>query len=355
MLVRKQKLDRIASATRTAKLQPRVMVGDEIPAKEGSLLAVRILNDKYAYNTIEDVGGRMIQLRAGDVLAGILGYRMALKGYAGVVPESLSPGDIVQVLNLGGVLGRCTSANPELGRPFDAEVLGAILTYPSLGDRIGVPARIRPEPIPEDAEAVPVPPVIYVAGSSMNSGKTVAATEIVRHLTRRGLRVGACKLTGVSLRRDILAMRDAGADPAYDFTDAGVVSTRKGHILPVARELVRRVAKEAPDAVVAELGDGLLGDYGVSDILADPEMMSWAACHVVCAPDPVAIFGAKHIYTHDYGLSIHAVAGPVTDNQVGCAYIRDHLDLAAHNARHDMAALADVVENALKAKGTAHA
>jgi len=74
-------LDRIASSTRNARLAPDVIVGDEIIAREGYLLAVRILDDKATYNTVEDLSGRMVSLRAGDVLAGTLGSRRALRGY----------------------------------------------------------------------------------------------------------------------------------------------------------------------------------------------------------------------------------------------------------------------------------
>ena len=47
--------------------------GDEIVSAEGYVLAVRILEDKSTYNTVEDVTGRMLALRAGDVLAGVIG------------------------------------------------------------------------------------------------------------------------------------------------------------------------------------------------------------------------------------------------------------------------------------------
>ena len=130
------RLDRISSATRNAALSPEVIVGDEIVPAEGYVLAVRILEDKSTYNTVEDVTGRMLSLRAGDVLAGVLGTRRALRGYAGVVPSHLAAGDTIEVLNLGGILGRCTSVNPEIGAPFKAEVLGAILAFPELGDRV---------------------------------------------------------------------------------------------------------------------------------------------------------------------------------------------------------------------------
>ena len=58
------RLDRISSSTRNAALPPEVIVGDEIVAAEGYVLAVRILEDKSTYNTIEDTTGRMLSLRA---------------------------------------------------------------------------------------------------------------------------------------------------------------------------------------------------------------------------------------------------------------------------------------------------
>ena len=71
------------------------IVGDEIVSAEGYVLAVRVLEDKSTYNTVEDVTGRMLALRGGDVLAGVLGTRRALRGYAGVVPTHLSVGDTI--------------------------------------------------------------------------------------------------------------------------------------------------------------------------------------------------------------------------------------------------------------------
>ena len=57
--------------------------------------------------------------------------------------REIAVGDVINVLNLGGILGRCTSVNPDIGPPFKAEVLGAVLAFPALGDRIGRPAHDR--------------------------------------------------------------------------------------------------------------------------------------------------------------------------------------------------------------------
>lgn len=352
------RLDRIASSTRNARLSYDVIAGDEIVAKEGYVLAVRILDDKSSYNTVEDLAGRMVSLRAGDVLAGTLGSRRALRGYAGVVPPDIAVGDEINVLNLGGILGRCTSSNPDIGPPFRAEVLGAVLSFPELGDRIGTPATIADGAIPAAGQLECTVPVVYVAGTCMNAGKTVAATELVRGLSRAGLRVSACKLTGVSLMRDTLAMLDAGAVAALTFNDAGAASTHAGMTVPVARGIFNRLARERggrPDVIVAELGDGILGEYGVQDILRDPGLMALGAAHVMAAPDPVACWGAQRLFTTEYGLPITCFTGPATDNQVGRDYIEEQLGLPAHNALRDAPGLVRAVRDALTAVQPAEA
>ena len=341
------RLDRISSSTRNAALPPEVIVGEEIVAAEGYVLAVRILEDKSTYNTIEDVTGRMLALRAGDVLAGTLGTRRALRGYAGVVPPTLAVGDIVEVLNLGGILGRCTSVNPDIGPPFRAEVLGAVLAFPELGDRVGRPAHIRDHAVPPAETLEASVPVVYVAGTCMNAGKTVAATELVRGLARSGLRVGAAKLTGVSLMRDALAMRDAGAVAALTFNDVGIASTHAGVTVSTAKGIFNRLAASRPDVIVAELGDGILGAYGVQDILRDAELTRVGAAYVMAAPDPVACWGAAELMKREFDLPITAITGPATDNEVGQVYITASLGLPAHNARRDAGGLLSVVQRAV--------
>ena len=344
------RLDKISSSTRNAHLTAEVILGDEIIAAEGYVLAVRILHDKSSYNTIEDLSGRMVSLRAGDVLAGTLGHRRALRGYAGVVPSHVAVGDTIEVLNLGGILGRCTSANPENGMPFKAEVLGAILTFPALGDRIGHPAHIKDHSVPVAERLESQVPVVYIAGTCMNAGKTVAATELVRGLSRSGLRVAASKLTGVSLMRDALSMVDAGAIAALTFNDIGIATTRAGLTVTAAKGIFNRLAASKPDVIVAELGDGILGEYGVQDILRDPELTGVGAAYVMAAPDPVGCWGAVTLMRDLFGLPVTGLTGPATDNEVGRDYVKAELRLPAFNALREAPALVEVVRQALDAR-----
>jgi hypothetical protein len=340
-------IDKIASATINVPLRRDVRLCRDIIAREGYIVAGRVHGEKSTYNQLEDIYGRMVTLHDGDVIAGVLGPRNALHGYSGFVPETVMVGDTLQVLNLGGVIGRCTSENPDVGRPFDVEILGGILVFPDFEDRAGVPAHIGMNAVSVNGDVLRPVPVVYVAGTCMNSGKTSAACQLVQQLTRRGMMVGACKLTGVSLRRDTLHMRDYGARWSVSFTEAGIVSTTKANAVGVARTLIGYLVQAGAEVVVAELGDGLLGEYGVAQILADPALKALAAVIVLCANDQVGAWGAQHILRERFGLAIDVVSGPATDNAVGTRYVREQLSLEAVNARTHGAELGALVAQRL--------
>jgi len=342
-------LDKIASVTRACGLKREVRVSAEIPCEEGVVVAVRVRNDKSTYSQLELPSGRMAQVKKGDVIAGALGHRHALFGYSGHLPERLAPGDTVHLLNIGGVIGICDSVNPDLGPPFECEVLGAVLHFPYLGERIGVAARIGGEPLaleaPIDAAGVPV---IALVGSCMNCGKTAAACTLVRHLSHGGLTVDGLKATGVSLRRDVLAMEDAGARATAIFTDFGVVSTTPANAPALTRTLVTRLAAGRPDVIVAELGDGLLGAYGVAAILEDERIRAAFTAVVLAANDPVAAWGGVRMLREQFGIEPVAVTGPATDNVAGTRIIEEVVGVPAINARTDGERLAALVRERLK-------
>jgi hypothetical protein len=344
-------LDKVASVTRSCQLKREVRLTPEIPCEEGVVVAVRVLHDKSVYNQLELPSGRMAQVKRGDVVAGALGHRQALFGYAGHLPERLAPGDRVHLLNMGGVIGICDSVSADLGPPFECEVLGAILHFPYLGERIGVAARIGGTPLDSlpalVSGGVPLPPVLALVGSCMNCGKTAAACSLVRELSHDGLTVDGFKATGVSLRRDVLAMEDAGARRTGIFTDLGVVTTTGANAAAVTRTLLTQLAAGQPDVIVAELGDGLLGAYGVDAILSDAEIRAAFTAVVLAANDPVAAWGGVRMLRERFGIEPAAVTGPATDNLAGTRIIEEHLGVPAINARLDGARLAARVRESL--------
>jgi hypothetical protein len=342
--VRTVVVDKIASVAQHNSLADDVRLSADIPCEEGVLIAARVLNNKSRYNQLELTSGRMATVTAGDVVVGALGHRNALRGYSGRLPESLVVGDTVQLLNIGGVMGLCDSANPDVGPPFNCEVLGAVLHFPYLGERIGVPARVGYASLENssilDTAGVPV---VALAGTCMDSGKTAAACAVVSRLRHLGKSVAACKATGVSLRRDILAMQDAGAGSAMIFSDLGVVTTTEANGPALTRSLLTRLAAERPDVIVLELGDGLLGSYGVEAILTDADVRASLTAVLLCANDPVAAWGGARILREQHGVEPAVVTGPATDNAVGVEQIESRLGLPAINALSNAVELGDHV------------
>jgi len=332
--------NKLGSVTSRLDLGDEVEITRIVEAKTGNVLVVRALEEKRVYDVLELTSGRMAHISKGDVIAGALGSRAALRGFVGRVPETLRAGDRIHVLNLGGVLGECLSENADVGHPLQVEVLGMAL-------RDGKGLNIRDGALPVAGTLRLKAPVVLVSGTCMDSGKTRAAVEIIFHLTQRGYRVGAAKLTGVAALRDPLNMVDHGAVAGYSFLDCGVPSTSDVEDLPaVARGVLNALSDHAVDVVVAETGDGIIGSYGVRRLLEDEQIRRAARCHVLTANDLVAAWGGRRIMVDELGLEVGVMAGPATDNEVGVRYVEEQLKTPAANARTHGKKLADLVEAA---------
>lgn len=347
-------VDKLASVTQACGLTHEVRIAEAIPAEEGVVIVVEVLDNKSTYNTLELVSGRMAKLGKGDVVVGALGHRQALFGYSGHVPATVKPGDVLQMLNIGGVLGVCDSINPEKGKPFDCRVLGVALDFPYLGERIGVPARVGHKRLDPgaglDTRGVRV---VALAGTCMEAGKTAAACALIARMRHRGLTVDAFKATGVSLRRDILAMEDAGARHCAIFTDLGVVSTTRLNGPALTRTMLSELAAGKPDVLVFELGDGILGTYGVDAILECPDIRAALSAVILSANDPVAAWGGVKLLRERFNIEPCVVTGPATDNQVGVEIIKTQMGVPAFNAISNGAALGDCVIASLGLAGGA--
>ncbi len=338
-------VDKVASVAQACNLGYELRVATtDIPCDEGVVLVVEVLNNKSTYNTLELTSGRMSKVSKGDIVVGALGHRQALFGYSGHLPETVKEGDIIQLLNIGGVLGVCDSVNQDKGRPFDCRVLGVVLQFPYLGERIGVPARVGYQRLNYEATIdTRGVPVVAIAGTCMEAGKTAAACQIITRMNHRGLNVHAFKATGVSLRRDILAMEDAGAEKSMIFTDLGVVTTTAKTGPAITRALLTAMSEGQPDVIVFELGDGLLGAYGVEAILNAADIRAALTSVVLSANDPVAAWGGVKLLRERFHIEPSVVTGPSTDNDVGVRIIREQMGVAAFNAIVDGAALGDQV------------
>lgn len=332
----KIRLDKIGSSTARLNLPREVEITPHVEAKEGNVLAVRALMEKSVYDRLELTTGRMAKINRGDVMAGTLGYRRALKGFVGTIPDSIHAGDTIHVLNLGGVLGVCIGRNPDVGSPLEVEVLGSVLLD-------GKPANISWNALAPREDLPECPPLVVVAGTCMSAGKTVAASELVKRFAQSGVRVAAAKLSGVAALKDTLDMEDHGAFATLSFLDCGLPSTaRVKDLAPYARAILTELAALQPGVIVVELGDGILGDYHVGSFFEHEDLVRATKAVVMCANDLVAAWGAQKLM-EQWKIPITVVSGPVTDNQTGTDYISRELKLPAANAKTDGRTLFGIV------------
>jgi hypothetical protein len=110
---------------------------------------------------------------------------------------------------------------------------------------------------------------------------------------------------------------------------------------------VTRLAAAKPDLLVAELGDGLLGAYGVAAILEDAAIRAAFTAVVLAANDPVAAWGGVKMLRDRFGVEPVAVTGPATDNLAGTRIIEEALGVPALNARTEGEKLAALVREKL--------
>ena len=338
--LRRVRVDKIASSAVNLGLAHELEITTRCEARAGNVVVVRTLTDNTTYNTLELVTGRMAKINPGDIIAGVLGYRQALKGFVGDVPESIAAGDHLYLLNLGGLVGRCLGHHHSLSNPIEVEVMG----MPASDGRI---LNIAEGAVAPRETLECLAPLVLVAGTCMNSGKTYAATEIIKHLTREGSRVAAAKLAGVACLRDTLNMEDHGAIKTMSFLDCGFPSTvGLANLAPMSKGVISKLAESEPDCIVIELGDGILGGYGVETIFNDRELMDATAALVFCAGDFVGAWGGRELLAR-HGVKIDVISGPVADSQMGTDYVKRELCLDAANAVNGGERLAGLIKTKL--------
>ena len=343
-------VDKIGSATSPLALAKTVgFVSASEFTKAGDVVVVRALTDSATYNMLELPTGRLAKINPGDLLIGVLGRRRALKGFVGDVPSSLKSGDQLHLLNMGGVIGYCTGHHSSLGDAIKLEVIGMVC------NEDGSVQNIADAALPLRATLGDTAPIVMIAGTSMNSGKTYAATELIKQATRAGLRVAAAKLSGVACLRDTLNMADHGAVVTASFLDCGLPSTVDVEDLaPSAKAIIARLNEAQPDLIVIELGDGILGGYSVDTIFADAELLEATAALVFCASDYVGAWGGIELLRRR-GVGVDVISGSVTDSRMGEDYIKTNFSVPAANARREGAALFELVMSQVEANQRAAA
>lgn len=256
---------------------------------------------------LELATGRGIELAPGDRFVAALGTRAATLESAGDWRETGPEGEI-HLLTGAGLLGRITSRSPFLSAPATHRYCGHVI----LGGEKATMKRFLPLP-PRGSFRTPT---VALVGTSMSSGKTTAATTLVRRLAGSGRRVLAAKLIGAARYRDIQAMGDAGAKWIYDFVDAGLPSTvcPEDEFRPLLDALLSRMAAEPADVAVVELGASPHEPY--NGIVALDAIREATRIRVLAASDAYAACGL----VDRLGDPVDLVCGPAANTRAGIAF-----------------------------------
>lgn len=236
--------------TRRVPAGLRVSWGSASSPRVGDLLLCEVVS-LGLHSRLEGTAGNRSRLYPGDQIVCAVGNRYAtamLEGVAAIDGESCD------LLSASGVCGRVIERNDGSSKATTLKVLAQAFVD-------GQPMNLGAFTMGRAPKPVNEPAWLVVVGSAMDSGKTTAAASLIHGLSKTGRRVGAAKITGTASSRDVTSMRDAGADPVYDFLDMGFPSTAgmEPHILEgVLAGLAAHLRNSGIDVAVLEIADGLL-------------------------------------------------------------------------------------------------
>ena len=229
----------------------RTLLSGQLKPCAGDLVMARV-DELGKHRRVELPDGRRAIIFPGDEIIVCFGNRYAPDQFEAVIGDDLGSCDLVA----GGGIAACElSRHDRMIEPTRITPIGLV------GDAAGNTLNVRDFSLPQEA-GDPARPIVAVlsVGTSMNAGKTLAATSLLHGLKAAGFRVAGIKATGTGSGGDLWIMRDAGADLVLDFTDAGFAST---YLAPIAEleaatlRLIDHAALQACDVAVIEIADGL--------------------------------------------------------------------------------------------------
>jgi hypothetical protein len=235
----------------------------------------------------------------------VFGNRYAPDYYEGLVPDKMT--EEVDLLARSGMVGVARTKNSMIKDPTRVRLLGYVC------DEFGNVLNTRKFSLitPRKKEKkYPRAKMILVCGTSMNSGKSMAASACCWALKSMGCKVRASKITGTAGLKDILHMNDAGASPYADFTYLGYPSTyllEKDELLYIFNQLDLKYANNPRNFWVVEFADGVV-QRETAMLLESSEVRSRIHKLIFCANDAFGAVGGLNALAK-LGLEADALSG----------------------------------------------
>lgn len=248
----------------------------------GDYVVSKILDPGGNTLNLELRTGRMRGVIGGESLVGALGERFATLEATGTwrkVKADLK----MNVLTGGGLMGKLTSKSVFLPNMMEVDYSGHVFRN---GKKVTMDDFVKTvEPLPFNT------PVVLFVGTSMSAGKTTSARIVTNIFKVAGYKVVGAKLSGAGRYKDILAIKDVGANAVMDFVDVGLPSSIcPAHIYKAKLDqLLSRIQHQNADVAIVEIGASPLEPYN-GDLAIDA-LREHVKCTILSASDPYAVFG----------------------------------------------------------------
>ena len=275
------------------------------PPLPGDLVYGKV-NSIGQHSSLENASGRIHMIHDGTKAIFVYGNRYAPDFYEGVVPDKIM--EEADLIARSGIIGLVRTKNSLIKDPTKVRVLGYVCN--ENGDVINT----REFPLIKARQSVKKLPrarMILVCGTSMNSGKSMAAAACCWALTSMGYNVRASKITGTASLKDILHMNDAGANPYADFSYLGYPSTYllpKEKLMDIFDQLDLKYANNPRNFWVAELADGII-QRETAILLNAPEVTSRIYKLIFCATDAFGAIGGLRTLKEKFNLIPDTISG----------------------------------------------
>lgn len=297
---------------------------------EGDLVIVESLSSHGAYSEVETMSGRSMKLFERQRFVGVLGNRESSKYLVGGVPTAgldISSATILHLLTNGGIVGVCEFSPRYMGDAMPLKCLGLLHHN---GERLNTVART---PYIE-GELGATCPIILVAATGTDAGKTTLTSKLIHHLTvHQRSNVASAKLAGTGCLEDVLMHQDAGAKWTLDFPDVGLPSTytSPARYLSAVRTLLHKLSLNRPDLIVGELGGDLIW-ANIPTLLKAGDIMSNVTGLVLIIQDVIGAVGAIQLFKEwKVRCPVYLVTSPFRNSLASHRRIKQYLGMNSYD------------------------
>jgi len=293
------------------------------------------------HSSLENVSGRIHTIHNGSKAIFVFGNRYAPDYYEGLLPNTYV--DEVDLIARSGIVGVMKTKNTLIKDPTRVKLMGYVCQEDGTVLNTRHFSLIAPQ---KTVKKEPRAKMILICGSSMNSGKSMAAVACCWALSTMGHTVRASKVTGTASLKDILHMNDAGARPYADFTYLGYPSTYllpQEDVLAIFDHLDLKYANNPKNFWVVEFADGII-QRETAMLLSSPNVLSRIHRFIFCANDAFGIIGGLRILKERFNLVPNALSGVCSSSPLHLREMAEFTDIPVFNsANPELKLLANVL------------